>query len=123
MGVHVVGCIGDKLCCGPQTWSIAVPANLVAALKKEPFFRALRCDKLILAALKATAEHYLGQRGCVPTIEMLNQSIDELRERARKLASLVNNPSLKIKIGSATGQVGGGTLRSEERRVGKECRY
>jgi L-seryl-tRNA(Ser) seleniumtransferase len=110
MGVDLVCFSGDKLFGGPQAGIIAGAGNLVAALKKEPFFRALRCDKLILAALQATAEHYLGQRGCVPTIEMLNQSIDELRERARKLASLVNNPSLKIKIGSATGQVGGGTL-------------
>jgi L-seryl-tRNA(Ser) seleniumtransferase len=114
LGVDLVCFSGDKLFGGPQAGIIAGKGNLVAALKKEPFFRALRCDKLILAALQATAENFLGQHGCVPTIEMLNQSMDQLRERARNLASLVKNSRLKIKSGSGMGQVGGGTLPQSE---------
>jgi L-seryl-tRNA(Ser) seleniumtransferase len=58
-GVDLVCCSGDKLLGGPQAGLIAGQARLVAALKREPFFRALRCDKLILCALQTTVDNYL----------------------------------------------------------------
>jgi L-seryl-tRNA(Ser) seleniumtransferase len=58
-GVDLVCCSGDKLLGGPQAGLIAGRAKFVAALKREPFFRALRCDKLILAALQTTVDNYL----------------------------------------------------------------
>lgn len=61
-GVDLVCFSGDKLLGGPQAGIIAGKAKLVTALKREPFFRALRCDKLVFAALQATADLYLAGR-------------------------------------------------------------
>jgi L-seryl-tRNA(Ser) seleniumtransferase len=58
-GVDLVCFSGDKLLGGPQAGIIAGKTRLVAALKREPFFRALRCDKLILAGLEVTVDAYL----------------------------------------------------------------
>src|SRR5436309_4636843 len=58
-GVDLVCFSGDKLLGGPQAGVVAGKARLISALKREPFFRALRCDKLILAALQTTVDSYL----------------------------------------------------------------
>ena len=58
-GVDLVCFSGDKLLGGPQAGIIAGKARFVAALKREPLFRALRCDKLVFAALAATVEAHL----------------------------------------------------------------
>src|SRR5204863_262752 len=59
-GVDLVTFSGDKLLGVPQAGIIAGQAKRVAALRQEPFFRALRCDKLILSALQTTVDLYLG---------------------------------------------------------------
>src|SRR5207248_9711861 len=61
-GVDMVCFSGDKLLGGPQAGIMAGKEKLVAALKREPFFRALRCDKLILSALETTVDLYLTGR-------------------------------------------------------------
>lgn len=110
-GVDLVCFSGDKLLGGPQAGIIAGKARHVVALKRDPFFRALRCDKLILAALQATVDLYLsGEADSVPVAQMLKVSNDELRGRANQLLAQIGDCSLGATIGKGSAQIGGGTL-------------
>jgi L-seryl-tRNA(Ser) seleniumtransferase len=109
-GVDLVCFSGDKLLGGPQAGVIAGRAKLIAALKRDPFFRALRCDKLILSALEATVDIYLrGEQG-IPILEMLHASNEELRSRAEKFKSALDGLPIKARVGEGQAQIGGGTL-------------
>ena len=82
-GADLVCFSGDKLFGGPQAGIIAGKKRLIVALKREPLFRALRCDKLSLSALQATADLHLNQRtGEIPTLALLQISEDQLSARA-----------------------------------------
>jgi L-seryl-tRNA(Ser) seleniumtransferase len=111
-GVDLVCFSGDKLMGGPQAGLIAGKARLVAALKRDPFFRALRCDKLILAALQTTVDLYLSDRAAdsIPTLAMLRVPIDELRARAGKIKLALEALPMKTTVGEGKAHVGGGTL-------------
>ena len=110
-GADLVCFSGDKLFGGPQAGIITGKARCIAALKREPLFRALRCDKLIFAALQATVDLHLNQSTSeIPAIALLQFSEDELRARATAIASRLENLSAKVAIGSGTVKVGGGTL-------------
>jgi L-seryl-tRNA(Ser) seleniumtransferase len=111
-GVDLVTFSGDKLFGGPQAGIIAGKAKLVAALKREPFFRALRCDKLILSALQTVVDFYL--RGA-PTVAteihtQLSDTLEELRKRGEFILKLLDGVAAEISIGEGKAQVGGGTL-------------
>jgi len=121
-GVDLVCFSGDKLFGGPQSGIIVGKAKLVAALKREPLFRALRCDKLILAALEATVEIYLrnstgnpnvndslSHQG-IPLLAMLHTSNDELRARAGEIIASLDGLPLQAAIGKGRAQIGGGAL-------------
>ena len=130
-GVDLICFSGDKLLGGPQAGIIAGKAKWVSALKRDPFFRALRCDKLILSALESVAETYLreAQPGlpggkpradggaretspafdALPVMALLRLSCDELRLRAQKIVSALDG-KLAVGIGTAKSQVGGGTM-------------
>ncbi|MGI9087415.1 MAG: L-seryl-tRNA(Sec) selenium transferase [Chthoniobacterales bacterium] len=108
-GVDLVCFSGDKLLGGPQAGIIAGKARLIAALKRHPFFRALRCDKLVLTALQATVESYLaGRADDVPVIAMMRLPNEQLRARAERIVAQV--PETRLRIGEGRSQVGGGTL-------------
>jgi L-seryl-tRNA(Ser) seleniumtransferase len=109
-GVDLVCFSGDKLMGGPQAGIIAGRAKLVAALKREPFFRALRCDKLILSALEATVDLYLDGGEQIPVLDMLKCPIQELRARAENLVSALRDLPLGAAVGSGRSEIGGGTL-------------
>jgi L-seryl-tRNA(Ser) seleniumtransferase len=111
-GVDLVTFSGDKLLGGPQAGLIAGKAKLVAALKREPFFRALRCDKLILSALQTTVDLYLtgAAEQALPTLAMLRVSREELQIRARTIMSPLEGCPMKVVIGEGKAQIGGGTL-------------
>jgi L-seryl-tRNA(Ser) seleniumtransferase len=102
---------GDKLFGGPQAGIIAGKKRFVTALKREPLFRALRCDKLCLAALQTTVDLHLDQKiGEIPTLSLLQTSEDALRARAAAVASHLADLPLKIAIGRGRAKTGGGTL-------------
>jgi len=111
-GVDLVCCSGDKLLGGPQAGIIAGRAKLVGALKREPFFRALRCDKLILSALQTTVDQYLdgSAESRIPVLQMLKASNKELEGRARKIIDELNGLPVKAIAGKGRAQIGGGTL-------------
>ena len=110
-GVDLVCFSGDKLFGGPQAGIIAGKKRLVSALKHEPLFRALRCDKLCLAALQETVDLHLKHTTAeIPTLALLQTSEDELQTRAAAVCSKLQRLPLRIIIGRGKAKAGGGTL-------------
>jgi len=114
-GVDLVCFSGDKIFGGPQAGMIAGKAELIAGLKKEPFFRALRCDKLILTLLECTAQAYLDARATssipsLPLLDMLQLTVDSLRERGEAMGKELAGLPVDWSLGESTAQVGGGTM-------------
>jgi L-seryl-tRNA(Ser) seleniumtransferase len=110
-GADLVCFSGDKLFGGPQAGIIAGKKRFVTALKREPLFRALRCDKLCFAALQATIDLHLNLAVTkIPAISLLQVAEDELRNRAAVIKTGLNDLPLQIAIGRSTAKVGGGTL-------------
>jgi L-seryl-tRNA(Ser) seleniumtransferase len=110
-GAALVCFSGDKLFGGPQAGIIAGKKRFVSALKREPLFRALRCDKLCLAALQTTMDLHLDQKiGEIPTLALLQTSEDALRARAAAIASNLADLPMKIAISRGRAKTGGGTL-------------
>ena len=114
-GVDAVCFSGDKLLGGPQAGIVVGKARRVAAFKREPFFRALRCDKLVLSALEATTELYLaGRKSELPALAMLRLGRAELRERAENLLRGLDGLALEGHVVEVVSRVGGGTMPRAE---------
>ena len=110
-GTDLVCFSGDKLFGGPQAGIIAGKKRFVTALKREPLFRALRCDKLCLAALQATVDLHLDQKiGEIPALAILQTSEEALRVRATAIVSSLADLPLNVAIGRGKSKPGGGTL-------------
>ena len=110
-GADLVCFSGDKLFGGPQAGVVAGKKRFISALKREPLFRALRCDKLTFAALQATIDLHLYQSAAgIPAIALLQVSEDELRIRAAAIVKRLENVAAQISIGQGVVKVGGGTL-------------
>jgi L-seryl-tRNA(Ser) seleniumtransferase len=110
-GADLVCFSGDKLFGGSQAGVIAGKKRFVGALKREPLFRALRCDKLCLASLQATVDLHLNRSTAeVPAIALLQVAGDELRARAAAIVDQLKGLPVRIAIGRGTAKIGGGTL-------------
>ena len=108
-GADLVCFSGDKLFGGPQAGIIAGKARFIAALKREPLFRALRCDKLVMAALAATVDaHLRGEE--IPIHSLLQIPNEKLRERGEKLIKSLEHLLLKTRLVECKAEIGGGTL-------------
>jgi L-seryl-tRNA(Ser) seleniumtransferase len=118
-GVDVVAFSGDKLLGGPQAGILVGRSEVVVRLKKNPLNRALRVDKLTLAALEATLYAYEAgtARETVPTLRMLTEPLASIRRRAERLLALIP-PGQVERLGAAIqddqSQVGGGALPTVE---------
>jgi L-seryl-tRNA(Ser) seleniumtransferase len=109
-GAALVCCSGDKLLGGPQAGLLVGRADAVAAARRHPLARALRIDKLSLAALQATLALYRDgdrARAEVPVLAMLDADEATLAARARRLASGIGD---RARVHRAEGRVGGGAL-------------
>lgn len=111
-GADLVTFSGDKLLGGPQAGIIAGSATLVAALKREPFFRALRCDKLAFAALQATVDAHLADTAAteLPVQVMLRASEPDLRARAERMAAALSVYPVSVEVTTGPAEIGGGCL-------------
>jgi L-seryl-tRNA(Ser) seleniumtransferase len=116
----VVTFSGDKLLGGPQAGIIVGRRALVDRIKRNPLKRALRCDKLTLAALSATLRLYLRSSELatqLPTLRILGRSVSEIREmapRAREILAEELGAGYVLEIVDAAGQVGSGAIPTEQ---------
>jgi L-seryl-tRNA(Ser) seleniumtransferase len=104
-GADLVCFSGDKLLGGPQAGILAGRADLVERLRVDPLHRAVRADKLTLAALEGTLRLYLDSPGRIPVLRMLREDHAAVRARAERLAALVGG-----EIEETVARVGGGAL-------------
>jgi len=110
-GAHLVLVSGDKLLGGPQAGIVLGGATLVEKCRKHPLSRALRADRMLLAALEATLRLYRDGRGDeLPAIQALQVAPEELRQRATRLALALQEKGVACAVVSCEGQVGGGSL-------------
>jgi len=116
-GVDLVAFSGDKLLGGPQAGLLAGRAEVLAPLRRHPLMRALRLDKLCLAALEATLRLYLDPPEAmksIPVLRMLGQDETGLAARAARLQALLGNlegdREGDTRIVTTEAYAGGGTL-------------
>jgi L-seryl-tRNA(Ser) seleniumtransferase len=106
-GVNLVSFSGDKLLGGPQAGILAGDAGLVARLRRNPMFRALRLDKLIYQALESTLRSLVLERWDeVPALHMISQTGAELRVRAESLLRRLDG--LRASVIEGSSMIGGG---------------
>jgi L-seryl-tRNA(Ser) seleniumtransferase len=117
-GAALVVFSGDKLLGGPQAGIIVGSSRWISAMRQHPLARAVRADKLCLAALEATLSAYLEETAPeeLPTLRMLHASVAEVEERARRLAQRLARavPNLELDVAPSVARSGGGTLPTYE---------
>lgn len=117
-GVDLVMFSGDKLLGGPQAGIIAGRRDIVAQLKAHPLMRALRIDKLSLAALEATLRLYRAPHDPlqdIPVLRMLSEPLETVAARAARLLALLGGAGLTDVVTQPTSaRVGGGTLPEQD---------
>ncbi len=107
-GVNLVSFSGDKLLGGPQAGILAGDASLIARLRRNPMYRALRLDKLIFQALEtALRALLLEQWDRIPALRMIRLTPDEVRSRAERLVSRLKGLTASVAPGESV--IGGGS--------------
>lgn len=120
LGADVVTFSGDKVLGGPQAGLVVGRKAWIDRMNRNPLKRALRCDKLTLAALEATLRSYLQSPDPwdeIPTLRAFRLSPEALEERGRKLLPLLRErlgPEYTLDLVDSTCQIGSGALPTEE---------
>jgi L-seryl-tRNA(Ser) seleniumtransferase len=115
-GCDLVCFSGDKLLGGPQAGVLAGRRVLIDACRRSPIARAVRADKLTLAAMEATAlAHARGEAGSIPAVRAIAASAEEIRARADRLVADV--PSGEVTIEAGESVAGGGSLPGQTLRT------
>ncbi|MBI4688567.1 MAG: L-seryl-tRNA(Sec) selenium transferase [Nitrospirae bacterium] len=115
-GVDIVTFSGDKLLGGPQAGIILGREKLIQKIQKNPLLRAMRIDKLSLAALEATMMQYIDEDRAVrevPTLRMLTEPLESIRRRAGRIYNLLKKTigsKAAIEIKKDLSRAGGGSL-------------
>ncbi|WP_100065520.1 L-seryl-tRNA(Sec) selenium transferase [Miniphocaeibacter massiliensis] len=117
-GIDIITFSGDKLLGGPQAGIIVGKKEYIDEMKKNQLLRALRVDKITLAALEATLKLYFDEEKAkdnIPTIRMLSYSIEELETRIKILLNKISNKNLDIEISieNEFSTIGGGSMPGE----------
>jgi len=118
-GVSVISFSGDKLLGGPQAGVIAGKRELVERVRGNPLFRALRVDKLTIAALEATLVAY--RRGAldeIPTLRMIRLPVEEIERRALAFVARLRNElpasEVELEIRPGFSVIGGGSTPAQQ---------
>lgn len=118
-GVDLITFSGDKLLGGPQGGLIVGRQKYIEKIQKNPLARALRIDKLTIAAFEATLMEYMDEENAVkeiPAMKMLFQSLEEIKSRARRIAAELRKTAKNviIEVIKDTSKAGGGSLPEKE---------
>jgi L-seryl-tRNA(Ser) seleniumtransferase len=110
-GVDVVTFSGDKLLGGPQAGILIGKCEPLERIRKNPLFRALRVDKLTIAALEATIALYLrGKTEAIPALRMIQLSKEAVARRAERLAQqIAARPDFSVRVRDGESVIGGGS--------------
>lgn len=112
-GVDVVAYSGDKLLGGPQAGLLSGRSELIARMRANSLFRALRVDKMTYAALEATLLAYVKHEyGRIPVLRMMSLGKEEIGARAESIASRVQSRAVKIEVIDGDSVIGGGAAPS-----------
>jgi L-seryl-tRNA(Ser) seleniumtransferase len=112
-GVDVVTYSGDKLLGGPQAGMLSGRGDLIARMRSNSLFRALRVDKLTYAALEATLLAYVkGEHDAIPALRMMRLSKEEIGRRAETIAERIQSPAWLAELIDGESVIGGGAAPS-----------
>jgi L-seryl-tRNA(Ser) seleniumtransferase len=107
-GINILSFSGDKLLGGPQSGIISGDAELITRVRRNPLYRALRVDKLIIQSLETTLREILKQNwNAIPTLQMIFTGEEKLRERAERIAAQLKG--LSVTVQRFTSPIGGGS--------------
>jgi L-seryl-tRNA(Ser) seleniumtransferase len=113
LGVDVVTYSGDKLLGGPQAGILSGRSDLIAHMRSNSLFRALRVDKLTYGALEATLLAYVKQdHDAIPALKMMRLTQGEIRKRAEAILAGVNSKKFQLEIIDGESLLGGGSAPS-----------
>ena len=113
-GADLVCFSGDKLLGGPQAGIILGKKDKIEAVKKNPLYRVVRLDKIIIAILEELAINYMKSAyDEIPLLNILGQNCDDLKKRAKKIQTALKTAKIKSEVIDTEAFCGGGSLPEE----------